>query len=110
MVPKPEGGIIDTTPLLRSKQTELTQTIEAIRAIRGSSHWAVLSENVFLPRVSRLTRQLRSEKDNIEIYRLQGQLAGAEITDLVKLENAYLAELEKISKQLNAKNPADGAA
>ena len=111
MAPKPEGGTIDTTPLLRTRQTEVTQVIEAIRAIRGSSHWAVLNESVFLPRVSRLTRQLRAEKDTVEIYRLQGTLAGAYITDLVKLENAYLSELKKLDNQLHDKtNPADGAA
>ena len=109
MAPKSEK--VDTSPFLRERQTEITLVIEAIRAIRGSSHWAVLSEKVFLPRTTRLTRQLRNEKDSIEIYRLQGTLAGAEITDLVKLETAYLSELDKLSQQLNAsKNPADGAA
>lgn len=107
---KPEGESLDTTPLLRQRQSELTEIIEAVRAIKSSSHWMLLGEKVFQPTIAKADRRLRNEKETIEMYRLQGQLIGLEITDLLKLERTLLKELESLTKKLNAsKNPQDGA-
>lgn len=107
MLPKP--GAEDFSPFLRSRQVILTERIEAVRAVKGSSYWQVIAED-FKDELSKLNRRLRAEKESIEIFRLQGKIEGMEkYTDLDRLEKEYLSELEKINKQLNAKIPHDGA-
>lgn len=96
-----EGEKIDTTPRLRERMQEVASIVEAIQAIRTSSHWTLLKTKVLDGVVEALYRKLKIEKDEIEMYRLQGQLVSAEkYSDLEKMENIYRAELEKLRTQL----------
>lgn len=95
---------VNTTPWLRQRQTELLQIIEAIDAIEASNYWKVLEKKVFEGVVESLYRRLRNEKDDKEIYRLQGQIVWSEkYSDLKKLAFVYKQELERIKKQLDGK-------
>lgn len=106
-----EDEKIDTTPRLRQQMEKVSGIIEAIRAVRTSSHWKLLKEEVLDGVVEVLYRRLKTEKNEVDIHRLQGQLVSAEkYADLEKMEAIYSAELEKLRQQLNAaKNPRDGA-
>lgn len=92
---------IDITPWLVQRQKELTEIIEAIRAINSSSYWKVLQNKVFQGSLEVLERQIRTERDSKEMFRLQGQLGWAEkFTNLEKLSDVYRKELENVNKQL----------
>lgn len=93
---------VDTAPLLREKERELLQIIEALGSISASDYWKLLEEKVFNGVVDSLQAKLRSEKNPTEIYRLQGQIMWAEkYTDLTKVAQAYKNELTSIRNRLN---------
>lgn len=92
--------VIDRTPQIRQRETELVAIIEAIKSIRASEYWKTLEEKVFSRDLDKLTRRLRTEKDSIEMYRLQGEVTWAEKYSLETLENQYRNELTNLRNQL----------
>lgn len=92
--------VVDVSPQIRQRETELIEIIEAIKHIRSSDYWKLLQEQVFHKDLDRLTRQLRSERDTIEMYRLQGQVTWAEKYSLDNAEQMYRNELINLRKQL----------
>lgn len=92
---------VDVMPMLRKRAEELTDIIEAINAIRGSSYWKTLEQKVFSGVTSALYKKLENESDEKEIFRLQGQIRWAEkYSDLSKLSDVYNEELKRIKKQI----------
>jgi|SRR3990167_1243333 len=96
---------LDIKPMLRQKETELTEIIEAIEHISGSDYWKILQNKVLNGVLENLQHRLRSEKNPTEIYRLQGQIVWAEkYTDLDKMTQAYRQELSNVRSKLNENN------
>lgn len=93
---------VDIRPALRSRQEELALIIEAIENIKASSYWKVLEDKVFKGVHDSLLTRLKSEKEPIDIYRLQGQLMWAEkYLDLDKFMGIYKLELQNIRSKIN---------
>lgn len=86
-------------PLLRERATQLTEIIEALQNIAGSSYWLVI-RNVFDVDLAKAKSRLAKEKDTTEIFRLQGEIRWGEKFDLEKLLEKYRNELLGIRKQL----------
>jgi hypothetical protein len=95
---KPER---DVSPLLRKRAQELTDIVEALQNIAGSSHWKVLQKYEFDDTLSSLLVELGNETDTVKIYRLQGEIKRAKKFVLEKLLADRRVELERIRKQLN---------
>lgn len=91
---------VDIKPQLRQRETELVAIIESIKHIRSSEYWKELEEKVFSKELDKLTSKLRTEKDTIELYRLQGEVTWAEKYSLVSLENQFRNELTNLRNQL----------
>lgn len=99
-----EEPVIDRKPMLRQRETEILELLEAIKGLRSSGLWNVLQAGIILPQRELLARRLRNEKDPVEMYRIQGNLAGIEkSTDLARMESSLRNELETIRRQLNGK-------
>ena len=101
-----EELVIDTSVVLRKRQTELVKIIEALNAVLKVPEWKNLKELVFDQRIEKLEKELRTEslKDELrspEIYRLQGKLEWARRYDFYKLAETYKTELDNITKKLN---------
>ena len=86
---------------LRERLTQLTDLIEALTAIAGSSHWLVLKQNVFDVDLDKAKRSLAKEKDTTEIFRLQGEIRWGEKFNLEKLLQKHRDELTAIRKEIN---------
>lgn len=96
---KPE---VDKTPWLRQREESLLETIDAIQKISSSSYWKILKNNIFDGLSESLKKSLANEKDEKEIYRLQGQLIWAmKFADFGELVEVYKKELTNIRKQIN---------
>lgn len=95
---KPEK---DVSPLLRKRAEELTDIIEALQVIAGSSAWKVLQKYEFDDTLNSLLVELGNEVDSVKIYRLQGEIKRAKKFVLEKLLADRRVELERIRKQLN---------
>jgi len=93
--------IDDTSPILREKVERLTETVEALQSIAGSSYWKVLKQFIFEVDLDKAKRRLALEKDTTEIFRLQGEIRWGEKFDLEKLILKYRDELQAIRKKLS---------
>ena len=104
---------VDVSPMLRQKEKELLEIIDAIQNIYSSSYWKVLEEKVFSGLVEGLDRKLRTESDHQKSAWLQGAISIAEkYQDFKKFEETYRLELTRVrsSLQNNGKeNPGDGS-
>lgn len=102
--------------ILQKKQGELAQIVEALNRVEANEDWQKLKSLVLDGVVVALERQLKNEasKDEVnapELYRLQGQLVWAKkYANLGKFAEFFKAQLVNIKNQINAQNPADGAA
>lgn len=92
--------VVDRTPELRQREQELVAILDNIKKIRASEYWQAIESSVFKKDIEKLTRRLRTEKDTIEMYRLQGQVTWAEKYSLENLEEQYRNELINTRKQL----------
>lgn len=90
-----------TSPLLRERVTELTEIIEALNHIAGSSYWTVLKKFVFDVDLQKARNRLEVEKNTTEIFRLQGEVQWGKKFSLEKLTTQYRNELETIRKKIN---------
>lgn len=94
--------VVDMSPFLRKRLEELAETIESLQAIAGSSYWKVLERNLWGGVLQSIDKRLRDEKDEKEVYRLQGQAGWASTyCDLSKLIEKYKLELTRTKQQLN---------
>lgn len=94
---------VENKRFLQKRAGELTDIVEALRAIRGSKHWKLLEEKVWSEVSQTLQKRLRSENNLQEINRLQGQIQWADkYLKLVEVEKAFTNELEIIKSQTNA--------
>jgi hypothetical protein len=88
---------------MRERQGETRVILEALRRVSKSQDWQTLKK--ILPNVqdieTRIAKEASQSKVNLpELYRLQGQLAGAKKHNLEKLAEQYSQQLEGIKKQL----------
>lgn len=90
---------IDFTPTLRAREEHVLKIIEALRNIQASNYWKVI-EQVLQQDLVKVTQRLRTEKDTIEMYRLQGQVTALEKYTLENLTNQYRNELTNLREQL----------
>ena len=90
----------ENLPIYREQVTRLTEVIEALQNIQGSSYWAVLKKYIFDVDLEKAKRRLASEKDTIEMFRLQGEIRWGEKFDLEKLTEKYRNELSAIRKKI----------
>jgi len=95
-----DAPVVDMMPQIRQRETELVAILEAIKAIKASEYWQTLQDKVFSKDLIKLTSKLRTERDNIEMYRLQGQVTWAEKYSLTSLEELYRNELINLRNQL----------
>lgn len=94
---------VENTKYLQKRIGELTDIVESLRAIRGSRHWKLLEEKVWVEVQQTLQKRLRSENNLQEINRLQGQIQWADkYLNLSEVEKAFTNELEIIKSQINA--------
>lgn len=92
--------VVDNTPLLRQRETELVDLIDALDHIRASNYWKVIQRK-FTEELQRLLNQLKKEKDTTVLFRLQGEITRAEKLDLDKTADEYRNELRGIRKKLH---------
>ena len=95
---------IDVSSSLRQRETELLAIIQALEALNQSNYWKILQDQEFVPHYEILKTRLGREKDNVEIYRLQGRIEQAERFNLEKLLILKHNELLNIRKQLHGKS------
>ncbi len=87
-------------PIYRERADELTNIIEALQNIAGSSYWKVLKQFVFDVDLDKAKRRLVAEKDTTEIFRLQGEIRWGDKFDLEKLLDQYKKELIGIRNKI----------
>lgn len=91
----------DLSPELNERATQLTDIIEALQKVGGSSHWAVLKKYVFDGELDKARRSLAKEDDPTKMFRLQGDIRTGEKLNLESLIAKYRNELEGIKRKLN---------
>lgn len=100
---------VDNRPILKEKEGELVQIIEALRDIQSSEAWSTLKEKVFDSLTDSLNQQLHSEArkeipDTLKLSRLAGQLKWSErYSDLSKLEGEFRTQLSNVRTTLYGK-------
>lgn len=87
-------------PLLRERATALTEIIEALEHIAGSSYWKVLQQHIFDVDLEKAKRRLALENDTTEIFRLQGEVRFREKLSLETLIQKHRNELTTIRKKI----------
>ena len=98
-----EEQATDVTPMLRKRQEEVAQVVEAINSISQSSHWKVLEQKVFAPSLNSSVNQLCIEKDDRKVAVLQGKIEVlSKYADFKGFSEAYRLELKNIEKQLKS--------
>lgn len=93
--------IKDPSPELRARAQILTDIIEALQKVGGSSHWNVLQKYVFEVDLNKAKSRLAKEKDTTEMFRLQGEIKSGEKLHFESLITKYQNELTTIRKNLN---------
>ncbi len=96
-----EDGSTTNLVNYREQVNRLTEVIEALNNIQGSSYWLVLKQYVFDVELSKSKRRLEIESDTTEMFRLQGEIRLAKRFDLEKLIVDKRNELSAIRKKLN---------
>lgn len=91
----------DTTPLLNKRVQVLTDMIDALQHIAGSSYWTVLQNNIFDVDLEKARKSLAKEKDTVELFRLQGEVRTLEKFSLETLLTKSRNELEAIRVTLH---------
>lgn len=91
---------VDVKPLLRERVSQLTELIEALNNIAGSSYWKVLKQLVFDVDLAKAKRKLYEASDTTEIFRLQGEIRWGKKFNLEKLIVDKRNELEAIRNKL----------
>ena len=84
----------------REQVTRLTEVIEALQNIQGSSYWKVLEKELFEVELSRSRRQLEKESEPTKIYRLQGEIALSKRYDLEDQITRKKLELQALKSKL----------
>lgn len=92
---------VDTSVILQERVTQLTDIIEALQNIAGSSYWKVLQKYVFDVELAKSKRRLEVEGDTTEMFRLQGEARLGRRYHLDKLLSKYRDELTTIKKKIN---------
>ena len=91
----------DNQPALRARAEVVTDIIEALVNVGGSSYWTVLLKNVFDVELAKSKKRLEVESDTTEIFRLQGETRLGRRYNLEKLLTQYRNELITIRKKIN---------
>jgi hypothetical protein len=97
---------IDKTSWLRDREATLVRQIETLRRVAKSEDWCSLKKELFDGVVEILEKQQKSEAekekpDPLKLTNINGQLAWArKYSDLNKLADAFIPELNTIKKQL----------
>ena len=91
----------ESATMLRQRVEQLTDIIEALNHIAGSSYWTVLKQHVFDVDLDKAKRRLAKEESTTEIFRLQGEIRWGEKFSLETLSKKYRDELLVIKKKLN---------
>lgn len=91
----------EVAPQLHERASQLTDSIEALQNIIGSSFWKVLQKNVFDVELAKSKRRLEIENDTTEIFRLQGEMRLGKRYDLDKMLAKYRDELTAIKIKIN---------
>lgn len=92
---------IRVTPILNKRAQDLTDIIDALQHIAGSSYWTVLQQYIFDVDLEKARKSIAKEKDTVELFRLQGAIQVLEKFSLGNLLTKSRNELEAIRKQLN---------
>lgn len=104
-----QDEVVDNTPRLREKETELITILESLKGIQETKEWSTLKTKVFDGVTESLSREMTIEAkkenpDTLKLNRLAGQLKWAEkYSDLSKLENVFRLELTNVRKLLYGK-------
>lgn len=85
---------------LREQSVQLTELVEALQHIAGSSYWKVLKQQIFDVDLAKAKRRLQEASDTIEIFRLQGEIRWAKKFNLEKLLVDKRNELQAIRKKM----------
>lgn len=91
----------DNSEMLRQRAEELTDIVEAIQNIGGSSYWKVFKKYVFDVELSKSKRSLELERDTTEMFRLQGDIRALKKLNLEALLTKYRNELQVIKQKIN---------
>ena len=92
---------VDFQPQFRKQVNENSDILEALEKVQSSNYWKLLEKTIFSVDLTILRTKLSREKDPIEIYRLQGEIARCEKYDLSKLILEKRNQLTKLKKQLH---------
>ena len=100
----PEEQQVDIEPMLRKRQEELVEVIEAIDSISQSDYWKLLEKKLFDPELNSFINQLCNEKDNQKMSWLQGAIAIlSKYADFRKLSESHRLKLQQIKEQLQGR-------
>lgn len=91
----------DPKPILQEKVEQLSETIDALQNVGGSSFWKVLQKNIWSVELNKAKKSLAKSDDTNEMFRLQGELRWEDKFNLEKLIEKYRNELEIIKQKLN---------
>lgn len=98
---------LERLPWLRQREQEVIVIIEALNRVAASQDWGILRDEIFDGTVENLEKRMRTETDKSElnqseIHRLQGQLIWArKYADLGSLAEFFKTELVGIRKQIH---------
>lgn len=90
----------DISFVLRERETVVTEIIDALQNVGGSSFWKILQQNIFEVDLNKAKRRLANEKDTTEMFRLQGEIRAGEKLNLENLIIKYRKELITIRQKL----------
>ena len=65
-VPLDIGEKADNTPMLRSREAELSRLIDAMERLIGSEYWKIVEGMHLIPEANKLARRLRTEKTQLK--------------------------------------------
>lgn len=91
----------DPSILSREKVETLTETIEALQNVAGSSYWKVLQKNIFDFDLAKFKREIEKESDEKKIFRLQGKIEVGRKYHLERILAEKRDELTKLRLSLN---------
>lgn len=90
-----EGGEIEAQKralkTAKEKISQARQILEALRTLKGVKEFKIFLKFVITPEIESCEKKLRNERDNIEMYRAQGELR---FNDLVLNLDAVIKRFE----------------
>lgn len=105
---EPDKTQLPKAPFLEKRIGEIKKILEGLYGLKASGPYRNLLEVMLLPRLESLTRQMRREKEPIQLYRFQGKINELEnFVDLDQWIQIYENEFKSLKGQIKTQNNAE---